>query len=70
LKSGSLSLLEPSGPVQNCNGIASPFLLDAENGSSSCLGNVNSPQHLLAVGERKKLFFPASAREQAPVLLA
>jgi hypothetical protein len=26
LKSGSLSLLEPSGPVQACNGIALPFL--------------------------------------------
>jgi len=25
LKSGSLSLLEPSGPVQACNGIALPF---------------------------------------------
>jgi hypothetical protein len=30
LKSGSLNLLEPSGPVQACNGIALPFyLLDA-----------------------------------------
>jgi len=27
LKSGSLNLLEPSGPVQACNGIALPFLL-------------------------------------------
>ena len=26
LKSGSLSLLEPSGPVQACNGIALPLL--------------------------------------------
>ena len=26
LKSGSLNLLEPSGPVQACNGIALPFL--------------------------------------------
>jgi hypothetical protein len=25
LKSGSLKLLEPSGPVQACNGIAAPF---------------------------------------------
>ena len=25
LKSGSLNLLEPSGPVQACNGIALPF---------------------------------------------
>jgi len=27
LKSGILNLLEPSGPVQACNGIALPFLL-------------------------------------------
>jgi len=26
LKSGSLNLLEPSGPVQACNGIALPFM--------------------------------------------
>jgi hypothetical protein len=26
LKSGSLNLLEPSGPVKACNGIALPFL--------------------------------------------
>jgi hypothetical protein len=32
LKSGSLNLLEPSGPVQACNGIALPFqcLVDEE----------------------------------------
>ena len=28
LKSGNLNLLEPSGPVQACNGIALPFYLD------------------------------------------
>jgi len=27
LKSGSLNLLEPSGPVQTCNGIDLPFLV-------------------------------------------
>jgi hypothetical protein len=27
LKSGSLSLLEPSGPIKACNGIALPLLL-------------------------------------------
>jgi hypothetical protein len=26
LKSGSLNLLEPSGPVKACNGIALPFM--------------------------------------------
>jgi len=25
LKSGSLNLLEPSGPIQACNGIALPY---------------------------------------------
>jgi hypothetical protein len=28
LISGSLNLLEPSGPVQACNGIALPFLFE------------------------------------------
>jgi len=28
LKSGGLNLLEPSGPVQACNGIALPFFCD------------------------------------------
>jgi hypothetical protein len=28
LKSGSLNLLEPSGPVQACNGIALTFMAD------------------------------------------
>jgi hypothetical protein len=33
LKSGSLNLLEPSGPVKACNGIALPFTLrDIEHG--------------------------------------
>jgi len=27
LKSGSLNLVEPSGPVQACNGIALPFYI-------------------------------------------
>jgi hypothetical protein len=32
MKSGSLNLLEPSGPVQACNGIAFySFLLEAES---------------------------------------
>jgi len=31
LKSGSLNLLEPSGPVQACNGIALPFYFSLEN---------------------------------------
>jgi hypothetical protein len=28
LKSGSLNLLEPSGPVKACNGIALPYVFD------------------------------------------
>jgi hypothetical protein len=31
LKSGNLNLLEPSGPVQACNGIALPFTVDTLN---------------------------------------
>ena len=30
LKSGSLNLLEPSGPVQGCTGIALPFIIFAK----------------------------------------
>jgi hypothetical protein len=39
LKSGSLNLLEPSGPVQGCNGIALPFLLtlDVMRGEVKCI---------------------------------
>ena len=32
LKSGSLNLLEPPGPVQACNGIALPLLSNESNG--------------------------------------
>ena len=37
LKSGSLNLLEPSGPVQSCNGVALPlskhiYMIDIYNG--------------------------------------
>ena len=31
LKSGSLNLLEPSGPVQACNGIALPLVIYARS---------------------------------------
>jgi len=34
LKSGSLNLLEPSGPVQACNGIDLPFC--------NCQGHIHS----------------------------
>jgi hypothetical protein len=33
--SGSLNLLEPSGPVQACNGIALPFLLGLDINTST-----------------------------------
>jgi len=35
MKSGSLKLLEPAGPVQACNGIASPFT------GRRCLSDMN-----------------------------
>jgi hypothetical protein len=35
LKSESLSLLEPSGPVQACNGIASPSIIIIINWSTT-----------------------------------
>ena len=39
LNSGSLNLLEPSGPVQACNGIALPFLTVLDNTGMSCETN-------------------------------
>jgi hypothetical protein len=35
VKSGSLNFLEPSGPVQACNGIASPLLNATAFGAAS-----------------------------------
>jgi hypothetical protein len=39
LKSGSLNLLEPSGPVQTCNGIALPFIRGTSLGYHLRVGN-------------------------------
>ena len=36
LKSGNLNLLEPSGPVQACNGIALPLPLVVTLGTAAC----------------------------------
>jgi len=38
LKSGSLNLLEPSGPVQACNGIALPLPLPLQSAKAMALG--------------------------------
>jgi hypothetical protein len=40
LKSGSLNLLEPSGPVKACNGIALPLLAS----STTCLSSGGATQ--------------------------
>jgi len=54
LKSGSLNLLEPSGPVQACNGIALPlplqFTLIALQGPPDITKAINQ----LAMNSRKK----------------
>jgi hypothetical protein len=39
MKSGSLNLLEPSGPVQACNGIALPLPIEEEIQYRITLGN-------------------------------
>jgi len=52
LKSGSLNLLEPSGPVQACNGIALPFYHDLYEEYDSCFGPDNwmeNPKFIYAV---------------------
>ena len=41
LKSGSLNLLEPSGPVQACNWIALPLIIIVSSSSSSSNNNIN-----------------------------
>ena len=40
LKSGNLNLLETSGPVQACNGIALPLLLSTQGGQDKSGVNV------------------------------
>ena len=50
LKSGSLNLLEPSGPVQACNGIAVPFPLriaDIRSVGSHGFPSLPATAHLL-----------------------
>ena len=40
LKSGSLNLLEPSGPVQACNGVALPLPLHSQDLLDCIVGRV------------------------------
>ena len=53
LKSGNLNLLEPSGPVQACNGIALPFLWmyfsTGKGKSAECHVLSHIPSKLLAM---------------------
>ena len=44
LKSGNLNLLEPSGPVQACNGIALPFFysMSVKLGFSNSVGKAKA----------------------------
>jgi hypothetical protein len=49
LKCGSLNLLEPSGPVQACNGIALPFFSNI-NGIDSVWTNMFKTEILVGVG--------------------
>jgi len=48
MKSGSLNLLEPSGPVQACNGIALPFLLGTKSSNYENNDNLVGECHKLA----------------------
>jgi hypothetical protein len=40
MKSGSLNLLEPSGPVKVCNGIAFPFLLEISKRKANSIDHI------------------------------
>jgi hypothetical protein len=56
LKSGSLVLLEPSGPVQACNGIALPFaLVIVCHVAAYPILNASSDESVYQVGIRKYL---------------
>jgi hypothetical protein len=47
LKSGSLNLLEPSGPVQACNGLALPFtFMCNKNIMKTSIGSSKGRTHL------------------------
>jgi hypothetical protein len=48
MKSGSLNLLEPSGLVQACNGIALPFFLDMKTSDYENNYNLVGECHKLA----------------------
>jgi len=50
LESGSLSLLEPSGPVQTCNGIALPLPLPSYEPKMRALGTYGKAEVRTAYG--------------------
>jgi hypothetical protein len=58
LKSGSLSLLEPSGPVQACNGIALPLRLHniASTGNVDYFEKVEKEANYFLILPRNILF--------------
>jgi len=62
LKFGSLKLLEPSGPVQACNGIALP--LQAYNNRERRVSNVRSGSKYSAVGVSKLYVITLSVERQ------
>jgi hypothetical protein len=61
LKSGSLNLLEPSGPVQACNGIVLPFLI-----SHLIIGLVSGP--ILSLLECRKIVTSQTRESQGTVM--
>jgi hypothetical protein len=60
LKSGSLNLLEPSGPVEACNGIALLFYLHGGTMAGSSK-KYNTPLRFIGVG---KLLCTTSERKR------
>jgi hypothetical protein len=53
LKSGNLNLLEPSGPVKACNGIALPFTCEQWDNVTSSMDNSNVAEELVLGNGRK-----------------
>ena len=64
LKSGGLNLLEPSGLVQACNGIALLFYYCINNGYFNTKGNRNGKHGMDSSGSAERRVTKASERDK------
>jgi hypothetical protein len=67
LKSGSLNLLETSGPVKACNGIALPLTLPTQFGLiSAVVGQINKLIIPMLSNYRKSIYLSFSGFNRLP----